>query len=136
MVGRSKRISLGLRQNFKLVGYDRDDRFTLFLQADTVVDTPRCARPSITQAVDDEVGLGCQGCKVLLGSALLGRNFGEANYTENVIAFAQKLFEPRSQEIALGFPVVKHAKNLPIEIEKRLSTRDLFRRRPQPPFGT
>ena len=88
MVGRSERISLGLGQNFKLVGYDRNDRFSFFLQADAVVDTPRCARPSIPQAVDDEGGLGCQVWKVLFGSALLGGNFGAADNARNIVAFA------------------------------------------------
>ena len=134
MVGRSERISLGLGQNFKLVGHDRNDRFTLFLQADAVVDTPRCARPSITQAVDNEVGLGCQVCKVLLGSALLGRNFGATDNAGNVVTFAQKFFESGSQEIALRLAVIKHTENLPVEIEKRLSMRDLFGRRPRLSF--
>ena len=56
-IGSAERLALRFSERFKRVGDDSDGEPAAFLQFDGIVDTPRCARPSIAQPADDEVGL-------------------------------------------------------------------------------
>jgi hypothetical protein len=63
------------RQRLKGVRDNGDREPAALLQFDGIVDTPRCAGPSISQSADDKVGVSGEIVEVRFGRALLGRKF-------------------------------------------------------------
>lgn len=57
-IGSAKRLAFRLRERFKRMRDYGDSEPASLLQFYRIVDTPRCAGASISQAADNEVGLG------------------------------------------------------------------------------
>ena len=71
MVRRAERFFLGLCQGVEGMGDQGARKTAALLNLEGVVDTPRRARASITQAADDKVGLRCELVEILFRCALL-----------------------------------------------------------------
>ena len=74
-IGSTESFALRIRQRLKGVRDNRDGEPAAFLQFNGIVDTPRCAGPSISQSADDKVGVSGEIVEVRFGRALLGRKF-------------------------------------------------------------
>jgi hypothetical protein len=72
MVRRAERFFLGLCQGIESVSDQGNRKAAALLYFEGVVDTPRRARASITQAADDKVGLRGELVEILFRRALLG----------------------------------------------------------------
>ncbi len=72
-IGSTESFTLRLRQRLKRVRDDGDGEPAAFLQFNRIVDTPRCAGPSISQSADDKVGVSGEIVEVRFGRPLLGR---------------------------------------------------------------
>ena len=87
VIGRAKSFLLGFCQRHESVGDQRDRKTAAFLNLEGVVDTPRRARASITQAADDEICLRCKLVKILLRRALLRGQFAPGNHVGHAVLF-------------------------------------------------
>jgi hypothetical protein len=74
-IGSTESFALRLRQRLKGMRDNGNGEPAAFLQFDGIVDTPRCAGPSISQSADDEVGVSGEIVEVRFGRALLGGKF-------------------------------------------------------------
>ena len=74
-IGSTERFALRLGERLKGVRDNGDGEPAAFLQFNGIVDTPRCAGPSISQSADDKVGVSGEIVEVRFGRALLGRKF-------------------------------------------------------------
>lgn len=72
MLRRAESFLLGLRERVERMGNQSHREPAARLNLDRVVDTPRRARSSISQAAQDEIRLSRQLVEILLGRALLG----------------------------------------------------------------
>jgi hypothetical protein len=79
----AKRFPFRFRQRFEGVGDQRHGEPAALLNFQGVVDTPRRARPSISEAANDKICLGCQLVQVLFQSALLRRNLSPLDHTRD-----------------------------------------------------
>jgi hypothetical protein len=75
MIRRAERLFLGFCQRIESVRNQRHREPAALLQFDRVVDTPRRAGASISQAAQDEIRLGRQFVEVFFRCALLRRQF-------------------------------------------------------------
>ena len=73
MIRRAESFFLGFCQRVEGVGDQRHREPAALLKLDRVVDTPRRAGASISEAAEHEIRLGRQLVEVLLGRALLRR---------------------------------------------------------------
>lgn len=71
-IGSTESFALRLRERLKRMRDNGDGEPAAFLQFDGIVDTPRCAGPSISQSADDKVGVSGEIVEVRFGRALLG----------------------------------------------------------------
>ena len=74
-IGSTESFALRLGERLKGVRDNSDCEPAAFLQFNRIVDTPRCAGPSISQSADDEVGVSGEIVEVRFGRALLGGKF-------------------------------------------------------------
>jgi hypothetical protein len=74
-IGGTESFALRLRKRLKRVRDNGDGEPAALLQFNGIVDTPRCAGPSIAQSADDKVGVSGKIVEVRFGRALLGRKF-------------------------------------------------------------
>ena len=74
-IGGTESFALRLRERLKRVRDNSDGEPAALLQFNGIVDTPRCAGPSISQSADDEVGVSGEIVEVRFGRALLGGKF-------------------------------------------------------------
>ena len=74
-IGGTESFALRLRERLKRVRDNSDGEPAALLQFNGIVDTPRCAGPSISQSADDKVGVSGKIVEVRFGRALLGREF-------------------------------------------------------------
>lgn len=74
-IGSTESFALGLRERLKRMRDNGDGEPAAFLQFNGIVDTPRCAGPSISQPADDKVGVSGEIVEVRFGRALLGGKF-------------------------------------------------------------
>lgn len=74
-IGSAESFALRLGERLKRMRDNGDREPATFLQFDGIVDTPRCAGPSISQSADDKVGVSGKIVEVRFGRALLGRKF-------------------------------------------------------------
>jgi hypothetical protein len=74
-IGGTESFALRLRKRLKRVRDNGDREPAALLQFNGIVDTPRCAGPSISQSADDKVGVSGEIVEVRFGRALLGRKF-------------------------------------------------------------
>ena len=84
-IGSTESFALRLRERLKRVRDNSDGEPAALLQFNRIVDTPRCAGPSISQSADDEVGVSGEIVEVRFGRALLGGKFA-ASYNACHIA--------------------------------------------------
>ena len=78
-IGSTESFALRIRQRLKGVRDNRDGEPAAFLQFNGIVDTPRCAGPSISQSADDKVRVSGKIVEVRFGRALLGREFASSH---------------------------------------------------------
>jgi hypothetical protein len=74
-IGGTESFALRLRERLKRVRDNSDGEPAALLQFNGIVDTPRCAGPSISQSADDKVGMSGEIVEIRFGRALLGREF-------------------------------------------------------------
>ena len=74
-IGSTESFALRLGERLKGVRDNSDGEPAAFLQFNGIVDTPRCAGPSISQSADDKVGVSGEIVEVRFGRALLGGEF-------------------------------------------------------------
>ena len=74
-IGSTESFALRLCERLKGVRNNRNREPAAFLQFNGIVDTPRCAGPSISQSADDKVGVSGEIVEVRFGRALLGGKF-------------------------------------------------------------
>ena len=70
-IGSTESFALRLRQRLEGVRDNGNGEPAAFLQFNGIVDTPRCAGPSISQSADDDVGLTSELIQVRFGRPLL-----------------------------------------------------------------
>ena len=73
--GGTESLPFRLRKRLKRVRDNGDGEPAALLQFNGIVDTPRCAGPSISQSADDKVGVSGKIVEVRFGRALLGGEF-------------------------------------------------------------
>jgi hypothetical protein len=71
-IGSTEGFPFRLCERFKRMRDYGDSEPASLLQFDGIVDTPRCARPSISQTADDEVSLSGKVVEVRFRGSLLG----------------------------------------------------------------
>jgi len=116
MIRRTERITLGLRQCFKGVRDDSYSKRAAFLKLNGVVDTPRRAGPSISQAADNEISLRRKLVKVSLGRALLGGQLTPLDHARDPVLFFEQPPETFSQFIRIRFAVIEQSDNLAAQL--------------------
>ena len=89
VVGGAERFLLGFCQRIESMGNQRHREPAALLQHDRVVDTPRRARPSISEAAQDEIRLCRQILQILFGRPLLRRQFTPADHVRHTVTFHQ-----------------------------------------------
>src|SRR5437667_9951003 len=93
MIRRAKRFAFRFRQCFKRMGDQRDRKPAALLQLYGVVDTPRRARPSISETAENEIGLRRELIEIRLRRSLLSRDLESPADAGNAEAFSQQLRE-------------------------------------------
>ena len=94
MIGGTEGFPLGFCQRFEGVGYNGDGQPASLLQLYAVVDTPRRARPSITKAGNDEVGLCRKLFEIFFRRSLLRGDLAPTNHARNVVRLLDFLDKP------------------------------------------
>ena len=89
MIRRAERFFFNFRQRIEGVGDQRDREAAALLNLDRVVDTPRRARSSITQAGEDDIRLSRQLVKILFRRALLRRQLAPRDHIRHAVLFYQ-----------------------------------------------
>ena len=87
VIRRAKRFLFGFCQRHESVGDQRDRKTAALLNLEGVVDTPRRARASITQAADDKVGLRRELVEILFRRALLRGQLAPGNHVGHAVLF-------------------------------------------------
>ena len=93
MIRRAKRFAFRFRQCFKRMGDQRDRKPAALLQLYGVVDTPRRARPSISETAENEIGLRGELIEIRLRRALLSRDLAPPDDAGNAESLSQQLLE-------------------------------------------
>lgn len=96
-IGSAERFALRLGEGFKRMRDNGDRKPAAFLKFDGIVDTPRCARPSISQSADDKVRLSGKLVQVDFRRALLRSKFSSPDHACDITVLSQKLLESRLQ---------------------------------------
>ena len=89
MIRRAERFFLGVSQRFEGVSNDGNGKPAALLQLYRVVDTPRRARPSISESAKNKISLRRQFVKILFGRALLSRKLPPSDDSGNPESFLQ-----------------------------------------------
>ena len=79
----AERFPLRFCQRFEGMRDQRHGESAALLQFQGVVDTPRRARPSISETANDEIRLGRQLVEVPFGGSLLRRNLAPLDHTRD-----------------------------------------------------
>ena len=87
MIRRAESFLLGFCQRHESVGDQCDREPAALLNFEGVVDTPRRAGASITQAADDEVGLRRELVEILFRRALLRGQFAPGDHVGHAVLF-------------------------------------------------
>ena len=88
-IGSPESFALRLRQRLKGMRDNGDGEPAAFLQFNGIVDTPRCAGPSISQSADDNVSVSGEIVEVRFGRALLGRKFASPHNACNIAILSE-----------------------------------------------
>lgn len=96
-IGSAESFALRLRERFKRMRDDGDRESASFLQFDGIVDTPRCARPSISQSADNDIGLSSEFIEVRFGRPLLRGQLSSPDNATHIAILSQQLLKTRLQ---------------------------------------
>ena len=88
-IGSTESFALRLGERLKGVRDNSDCEPAAFLQFNRIVDTPRCAGPSISQSADDKVGVSGEIVEVRFGRALLGCEFASPHNACHIAVLSQ-----------------------------------------------
>ena len=88
-IGSTESFALRFRERLKGVRDNGDCEPAAFLQFNGIVDTPRCAGPSISQSADDKVGVSGEIVEVRFGRALLGGKFAPPHNACDIAVLSQ-----------------------------------------------
>src|SRR3989304_2534027 len=120
--GHTQSFSLSPAQGGELIGaYGAGGNMPL-LQLDGIVDTPRCARPSIANGIDHQITLVRK-----LGDDLFGGRSGTAIFADTpdlassdnaaeTVSFGKQLLDPGQKDIGIGLSIVQKTDPLPLKI--------------------
>jgi len=88
-IGSAERLTLRLRERFKRMRDYGDSESASLLQLYGIVDTPRCAGPSIAQTADDKISLGGKIVEVGFGRPLLGGMFASPDNAGHIAVLSE-----------------------------------------------
>jgi len=89
MIRRAESLLFGFRERIKSMGNHRNRKPAALLKFDRVVDTPRRARASISQAAQDEIRLSRQLIEILFRRTLLRRKLAPLHDAGDAVLLAQ-----------------------------------------------
>lgn len=117
-IGSTESFALRLRERLKGVRDNGDGEPAAFLQFNGIVDTPRCAGPSIPQSADDKVGVSGEIVEVRFGRALLGREFASPHHACDIAGLSEQLLKTCLKHIVVGLAVVQQTYRPAVKICK------------------
>ena len=88
-IGGTESFALRLRKRLKRVRDNGDGEPAALLQFNGIVDTPRCAGPSISQSADDKVGMSGEIVEIRFGRALLGGKFASLHHSCHIAILSE-----------------------------------------------
>ena len=88
-IGGTESFAFRLRKRLKRVRDNGDGEPAALLQFNGIVDTPRCAGPSISQSADDKVGVSGKIVEVSFGRALLGGKFASLHHSCHIAILSE-----------------------------------------------